>query len=109
MLEAAHTATIVNAHQVTTRGDEVRRAGINLASWALAILRLPDFAGPARTAPFLRLRALLEAVSDAPGDLDEETNWRFAIHDPGGTRRLLLEEIPCRPARQATPPQAIPR
>jgi GNAT superfamily N-acetyltransferase len=97
VLDGRHTATVVNAHQVTTRSDEVRRAGINLASWALAILRLPDFAGRARMAPFPRLRALLGAVSDAPGDLDEETNWRFAVHDPGGTRRLLLEEIPLPP------------
>lgn len=97
VLDGRHTATILNAHQVTTRSDEARRAGINLASWALAILRLPDFTGPARTAPFPRLRALLEAVSDAPGSLDEETNWRFAINNPGGTRRLLLEEIPLPP------------
>jgi hypothetical protein len=82
-------------------GDH-RRAGGNLASYALDALRRPSVVSIARAAPFPRVTRLLAAIGDAPSDIDEAGNWYFMMPDPGGGhRRLRIDEIalPGEPAR----------
>ena len=79
-----------------------RRAGINLASYALDALRRPPVIATARAAPFPRLAALLGAIGDVPSQTDQAGNWYFSFSDPAGGHRLLsLDQVPL-PA--GTPP-----
>jgi hypothetical protein len=75
--------------------EEHRRAGINLASLALAGLRDPQTIERARATEHPRLHALLDAAGDAPFDLGEDRDFRFTLTDgQGETRRLRLDELP---------------
>jgi hypothetical protein len=44
---------------------EFRRAGLNLAAHALAVLRSPAVVARARQSPHRRVRALLDTIGDA--------------------------------------------
>ena len=103
VLDGKHTATIVNAPRVSSQSDEIRRMGINIASWAVVCLRrLPHCIDQVRPS-FPRLSALLDAVADAPAEVAEDKNWRFTIDGPGDTARLLLDEIPLPPGTPGDP------
>lgn len=67
--------------QYTTDGH--RRAGVNNASLALMMLRMPEVIDRARVAPYPRLRALLDAVGDAEeGNIDGD--MYFMLPGPDG-------------------------
>jgi len=54
----------------------------------------PEVLARARSAPFPRLQALLDAVAGAPVDVDEAGDWPFTLPDPDGTPRApRLDEI----------------
>jgi hypothetical protein len=75
--------------------SEHRRTGTNLASYALEALRAPSAIQRARTAPYPRLVALLDAIGDSPSSTDDDGNWFFDLPDPGGgTQALSLDDIP---------------
>jgi hypothetical protein len=67
--------------QYTTDGH--RRAGVNNASLALMMLRLPEVIERARAAPYPRLRALLDAVGDAEGR-NVDGDMFFMLPGPDG-------------------------
>jgi hypothetical protein len=80
---------------IMQHADDHRRTGINLASWALDVLRRPSVISIARAAPFPRVTGLLDAIGDAPDEQDDAGNWYFRMPDPGGgQRRLRLDQIP---------------
>ena len=103
MLDGEHTAAIVGAPKVSSQSDQIRRMGINIASWAVVCLRNPHFIDKGRAAPYPRLRALLDAVEAAPAEVAEDKNSRFTIDGPGGTSRFLLDEIPLPPGTPGDP------
>ena len=103
VLDGECTAAIVNAPRVSSQSDQIRRMGINIASWAVVCLRDPNFIDKGRAAPYPRLRALLDAVEAAPAEVAEDKNWRFTIDGPGGTSRFLLDEIPLPPGTPGDP------
>ncbi len=81
---------------------EHRRTGTNLAAYALEALRTPSAIQRARTAPYPRVAALLDAIGDSPSTTDADGNWFFDLPDPdGGIQRLGLDDIP---VPQGTPP-----
>ena len=89
----------------TRYAPEHRRTGINLASYAIEALRTPSAIQRARTAPYPRLAALLDAIGDSPSSTDSDGNWFFDLPAPGGgTQSLSLENTP---VPRGTPP-ALP-
>jgi hypothetical protein len=71
------------------------RAGTNLAAQTVRLLTVsPDVLARARSAPFPRLRRLLDTLTGVPAEADSEGNWRFTVAGPDGPQRLLLDEIP---------------
>jgi GNAT superfamily N-acetyltransferase len=96
------TELIVAHPSVTENIEAHRRAGINLASLTLDILRRAGSIARARAAPYPRLHALLDALGEAPFDHDEAGDCRFSLVDEEGTlHQLRLDEIPL---PKATPP-----
>lgn len=87
-------ADVIRTHPlVTEHTEEHRRAGIRFASWALLALRDPSVIDKARTAPFPRLRALLDLLADAP--CQDEEDYLFTLPDADGTpRSYRLDEVP---------------
>jgi hypothetical protein len=74
---------------------EHRRAGTNLAAYALEALRTPSAIQRARTAPYPRVAALLDAIGNSPSETDADGNWFFSLPDPGcGMQGLGLDDIP---------------
>jgi hypothetical protein len=65
-------------------------AGVNLASHALALLRMPDVVDRVRQAQYPKLNALLDVVGDAPIVTDSSGN----VHVTLNGRSLRLDEIP---------------
>lgn len=57
----------------------LRNTGINLISGAVEWWRKPGIVERARSAPYPRLHALLDAVGDAPVSVDADDNWFFEI------------------------------
>jgi hypothetical protein len=92
---AEQAAAMMEAPVVRDLAAGHRRAGTNLASTAVAMCCVePEVLARARSAPFPRLQALLDAVAGAPVDVDEAGDWRFTLPDPDGTPRALrLDEI----------------
>ena len=104
LADDAATALIVSHSCVADNVEGHRRAGINLASLAIETLRRTGSLARARTAPYPRLHALLEAIGDAPAEADEAGDWFFSLTgDDGNLRRLPLDEIPL---LKRTPPAA---
>ncbi|MCM3920269.1 hypothetical protein ND748_01010 [Frankia sp. AiPs1] len=96
MMDAAVVRNLVAAHH---------RAGTNLASTAVAMCGAdPEILARARSGPFPRFRALLDALQGVPFEVDEAEDWRFSWPAPDGSRRpLRLDEIPV-----SVPPTAGP-
>jgi hypothetical protein len=105
-----YTAVDATYHDVVTEyplvqetAPRYRRAGINLASHALTLLRVPEVIDRVRQAPYPRLHVLLDAIGDAEVKFDDHDDWRFVLPGFGGQLRpLRLDEIPL----TATPSQA---
>ncbi|MGI5192105.1 hypothetical protein ACQEVY_00300 [Streptomyces sp. CA-288835] len=93
---------------ITENAHRHYRAGVNLASLTLQALRMPEVIGRARQSPHPRLRALLRAVGDAPQEVDDERNVRFALHGPHGPQPLRLDEIPLPATTPAPYPRPLP-
>lgn len=82
--------------------ERYRRDGINLASHALTLLRLPDVVDRARQAPYPKLRALLDILDDAPIAADQHGDFYVTF----GQQQLRLDEVPL-PAEALAPAPAI--
>jgi len=88
------TRIITDSPWMVQTAGEHRRAGINLASYALDALRRPSVISIARAAPFPRVTGLLDVIGDAPSETDAAGNWYFTLPDPvGGQHRLRIDEI----------------
>lgn len=89
-------ARMMDAPSVRNFTAAHHRTGTNLASTAVAMCGVdPEVRARARSGPFPRLRALLDALADAPADVDHIGDWRFQWSDPNGVRgSLRLDEIP---------------
>lgn len=75
--------------------DAHRRAGVNLAAWAIEALRKPMVIERARSAPYPRLAALLDVIGDAASETTAAGDWYFYLPTPKGhLKRLALDEIP---------------
>lgn len=100
-------ASIVEHPEVIAHVDRHRRTGVNTASLTLAALRAEGVRDRAMQAPHQRLRALLQAVADAPYESDEAQDVRFRLPDQSGQeqRRLRLDEIPLPPGTPAAWPR----
>jgi hypothetical protein len=68
-----------------------RRAGINLASSMVDLLRRDHYRDTALASPYSRLHHLLRAVGDAPATIDTNRNLRFMMP---GTEGLYLDQLP---------------
>lgn len=94
---------VVSAPLVRAAAEQYRRAGLNLASQALALWRLPEVIDRVRQAPYPRLHALLDAIGTAPAT-SEDGDFSFTLPGPEGTRvARRLDDIPL-PAEALTPP-----
>lgn len=100
----AYTTTREAANQVVTgnpwmlqRLPDHQRAGWNLAAWALEALRRPPAIERARTVPHPRVIALLDAVGDAPCEIDGAGDCYFLLRGGGQDRRLMIDQIPLPP------------
>jgi GNAT superfamily N-acetyltransferase len=102
LADDAATEVILSHPSVRNNVEAHRRAGINLASLSLEGLRRSGSADRAHAAPYPRLHALLNAIGDAPVEVDEAGDWYFRLAgDDGTVRRLRLDEIPL---PETTPP-----
>ncbi|WP_344428922.1 hypothetical protein [Amycolatopsis minnesotensis] len=82
---------IMNNSTLAEHMDQVRRAGVNLASNLLAALRLPKLRERALASPHERLHRLLDLVGDADLINDPGQDHRFLVSGhPGG---IYLDEI----------------
>jgi hypothetical protein len=92
---AAQAADLLAAPTLQDNAVGHHRTGMNLASQAVLMLTVtPQIAARSRSAPFPRLRQLVDGLAGIPATIDEQKNWRFAWPDPAGARQLLLDEIP---------------
>ena len=89
------TQVITNHEWLASRGEEHRRAGVNLAAWALEALRRPGVIARARATPYPRVTALIETIGAAPSETDAAGNWYFRLPaEDSGTRRVSIDDIP---------------
>jgi hypothetical protein len=75
---------VTTAPVVRDNIELARRAGINLASHALALWRLPEVVDRIRQAPCPRLHTLLDAIGNAEASVDENGDFRFALASADG-------------------------
>lgn len=113
VLARNYTAIIVNGPEIVAHSNKIRREGVNLASLALVGLRMPEWIDRARAAPFPRLHNLLDAIGDAPENMAEDGNWRFAVGGEEASPKLLDEiplpaSTPSNPAEQDDPATVTP-
>jgi GNAT superfamily N-acetyltransferase len=93
-VQPAHRTVLVDAPLLVKNADRYRRAGINLATLVLDLLREPSIVDRVRQAPYPKIHALLDAIGDAtiePGG-DGDT----FIHLPNGaigTVEVRLDEL----------------
>lgn len=93
--EEEYSSVILDHPPIRDAQPAYRRAGINLAAHALALMRLPSVIESAQRSPYPRLRALLAALGDAPDHVAPGGDWFFQI--PNGAGRpvgLPLDEVP---------------
>ena len=108
-VSGADTAELIDRQPwVAAHASQHHRAGVNLASLALNTLRAREVIGRARQAPYPRLRAILRALGDAPGEADADRDVRFTLPGPDGEQRLRLDEIPLPPTTPAPYPRTWP-
>lgn len=84
---------VTSAPIVAEFAEETERSGRNLASEALLLLSRAEVIDRARRTPHPRLRALLDVLADAQGEVDDDGNWRFVLPD-GTTPRLDEITVP---------------
>jgi hypothetical protein len=70
-----------------------RRAGVNLASHALTLFRLPPVIEKVRAARYPQLHAILEELGQAEFFVGREGDFSFAVQINGTDRVLPLDEI----------------
>lgn len=86
-----NTAVIADPMVRAASGRHHRRAGINLASSMLDLLRGDHYRDTALASPYPRLHRLLRVVGDAPATIDVDRNLRFMMP---GTEGVYLDELP---------------
>lgn len=85
---------VTTAPVVQHNVEKHRRTGINLASHAISMLRLPEVSERIRRAPYPRLHALLDVIGTADITADEDGDFRIALPNPDGVElSLRLDEI----------------
>jgi hypothetical protein len=85
----AEQSPLANQHAAS-----YRKAGINLASHALTLLRLPDVLDRVRQAPYPKLQALLDAIGDAPVAPDDAGDFYVTLPGPDSVElSTRLDEI----------------
>jgi hypothetical protein len=91
----AATRVITGNPWIVQHWEDHHRAGINLASHAIDVLRQPQIIERALEMPFLRVTALLRAVGDSPADFDDPTLWHFLLPTAAGGREpARLDQVP---------------
>lgn len=111
---AEYRNTVTTSPLVRETTPRYRRAGINLASHALTMLRIPEVAAKVRHAPYPRVHALLDAIGTAEFTIDSPSgDFRFAMPVDDGEMSLRLDDISlpeasAAPARTETPQGAAP-
>lgn len=98
---------LLDSAVVRDTDSQYRRAGINLASDALLLLRREETVTRTRLAPYPRLQVLLDAVGDAEHSVADTGDIRFHLPQPdGSTVALRLDELPLpAPTLRAVPTQ----
>jgi hypothetical protein len=91
-LPETQNAAILAHPNVTGAAAAHRRAGINLASNYLDLLRSEHMIERALVSPHPKLHTLIRAVDGATSRIDDEQNYRFRL--AGSTDNLLLDELP---------------
>lgn len=80
---------------LTPEDDErYRRAGVNLASRALTLLRVGPVAERVRRVPYPQLHALLDAVATAEFVVESTGDFFFTVRREDAEHSLRLDEIP---------------
>jgi hypothetical protein len=97
---------VVNAPMVRETAEQYRRAGLNLASQALTLWRLPEVIDRVRQAPYPRLHALLDAIGTAPVTGADGDFW-FTLPGPAGAEVAVRVDDIALPA-EALPPPTTP-
>jgi len=88
-VQSEHRDRLLRSSLLARNDAQYRRAAVNLASMALRAFRAADRIRQSTT--FSRLTALLDAIGDAPMDIDDATSDAL-IYFPGGPVRP--EQIP---------------
>lgn len=92
---SSQAEAMLAAPLVRANSGRHHRAGTNLASHTLRTFTIsPEVLARARSAPFPRLRQLLDVLADVPAEVNDAGDYRFAWPGPDGSRRLRLDEIP---------------
>lgn len=87
--------------------EQARRAGRNLASHALTMLRIPEVAQRVRRGPYPRLHAMLDAVGTCEFSTDFRGDYWF--HTETGQVRIEDLDVPQTPAEPPAPaPSVLP-
>ncbi|MGX7829833.1 hypothetical protein ACTG9Q_32625 [Actinokineospora sp. 24-640] len=87
-VEVVSSADVVRSAQ-----DRYRRAGTNLASHALTLLRLPEVRERIRRANYPRLNSLLDRVGQSDFFVDRDGDFSFAVDIEGRERVQSLDQI----------------
>ncbi|MGH3758780.1 hypothetical protein [Actinophytocola sp.] len=74
--------------------ERYQRAGVNLASRALTLLRVGPVAERVRTVPYPQLHALLDAVDNAEFVVEPTGDFFFTVRDGDIEHSLRLDAIP---------------
>lgn len=85
---------VITSSPVVQAADaRYRRAGVNLASHALTLLRIPEVRDRIRRARYPRLNDLLDTVGEAPFFVERDGDFSFAVRLDGSDRVLPLDQI----------------
>lgn len=85
---------LVTSSLASEDNERYRRAGVNLASRALTLMRIGPVADRVRGVPYPRLHALLDAVGTAEFVVEPGGDFFFTFRDDDTERSLRLDEIP---------------
>ncbi|MFD1147887.1 hypothetical protein [Saccharothrix hoggarensis] len=84
---------LVSSSLTQEANEQYRRAGVNLASRALTLLRVGPVAERVRKVPYPRLHALLDAVGNAEFVVEPNGDFFFTIRSDDVERSLRLDAI----------------
>lgn len=101
------TAAVLDHAVVRDAAVDHHRAGMNLASNFLDLLRSDELLDRTLAAPHPRLHALVRALAGATSHIDEEQNYRFTL--PGTDTAVYLDDIAltAQPPRHPTASRAV--